>query len=411
MFWMMFISILWLISYVAAQESAVTTSITVIDEPTICTMQYDPVCGEDGTTYGNACMAQSVKIAYTGECVEEVVDEPAPIACTREYMPVCANVQVQCIAAPCFPVQETFANRCVAEAAWTEVIFEWDCNIAQWWVTEPTASDIVTWAYDLGITKYSNTTQFMYDAPVTREQAAKMIMTAIDTSSVEQWMIKQQDGSCEWNDADQIDISLINYVDVSCEKWLFRGSNGNFMPQAYLTDTDARTVMYRVAEYVPVLADHLALVILAATNDVALTRGELLTALYTIYQQIQPVLTLDPPTLWVISWDMFIGDYHLISYNNTWVTNTGITMMLDGTNLQAKICNNINGSYSIDSQSDIYFMNVGTLISTLMACADEQVSMIENSFALWWMVELDQTDADTLVMTMIWGDTLTWEKH
>lgn len=80
-------------------------------------MQYDPVCGEDGVTYGNSCMAQSVKIAYTGECKEEVVDEPAPIACTREYMPVCANVQVQCITAPCFPVQETFANACTAKAA------------------------------------------------------------------------------------------------------------------------------------------------------------------------------------------------------------------------------------------------------------------------------------------------------
>jgi hypothetical protein len=41
---------------------------------------------------------------------------------------------------------------------------------------------MVTWAYSLGITKYDNTTSFMYDYSVTREQAAKMIMTAIQAS-------------------------------------------------------------------------------------------------------------------------------------------------------------------------------------------------------------------------------------
>ncbi|MDD2907181.1 MAG: hypothetical protein PHH98_00935 [Candidatus Gracilibacteria bacterium] len=34
--------------------------------------------------------------------------------CTLEYAPVCAEVQVQCIKAPCFPVNETFGNACMA---------------------------------------------------------------------------------------------------------------------------------------------------------------------------------------------------------------------------------------------------------------------------------------------------------
>lgn len=41
----------------------------VVEEgPTMCTMQYAPVCWVDWVTYGNSCSAWKVKIAYTGEC-------------------------------------------------------------------------------------------------------------------------------------------------------------------------------------------------------------------------------------------------------------------------------------------------------------------------------------------------------
>lgn len=35
-------------------------------------------------------------------------------ACIELYQPVCASVQVECITAPCDPVQETFSNSCFA---------------------------------------------------------------------------------------------------------------------------------------------------------------------------------------------------------------------------------------------------------------------------------------------------------
>lgn len=37
--------------------------------------------------------------------------------CTKEYLPVCGKIQVQCIKAPCPPIATTFSNKCEAENA------------------------------------------------------------------------------------------------------------------------------------------------------------------------------------------------------------------------------------------------------------------------------------------------------
>lgn len=58
----------------------------------------------------------------------EVENNQKWIACTMDYNPVCGKVNVQCIKAPCDPVQETFSNKCVAESRWAFDLVPWECK-------------------------------------------------------------------------------------------------------------------------------------------------------------------------------------------------------------------------------------------------------------------------------------------
>ena len=107
----------------------------------ICAKEYNPVCGGNGRTYANPCVAKAsgADIKFIGECnppIKEAPDRTDPttssdttgVICTQEYAPVCAEVKIVCVRAPCDPINKTFSNSCMAKAAGASVLYGGECG-------------------------------------------------------------------------------------------------------------------------------------------------------------------------------------------------------------------------------------------------------------------------------------------
>ena len=202
------------------------------------------------------------------------------IMCTMEYTPVCGEIQVQCIKAPCPPIQQTYGNTCMADAAGAKVVSrgecpdiiggdndEHGCKASAWYSRSEelsqcirawdTDTNLILRAYQKGLTKYNMLDTFMPKSYITRQQAAKMLVTLIEKSGIDQWIIKQPAGTCERKDVKSLDPTLAEAVIQSCTKGLFQwSSEGYFLPHQAVTREHMGFLFNRLSTFIPKLKEY-----------------------------------------------------------------------------------------------------------------------------------------------------------
>ncbi|MDP3646026.1 MAG: PKD domain-containing protein [bacterium] len=70
-----------------------------------------------------ACMAP-----VSREVVGKVQINVGPIACTKEYKPVCGSKPIVCVTTPCNPIPTTYGNRCEMNADGASFLYEGQCK-------------------------------------------------------------------------------------------------------------------------------------------------------------------------------------------------------------------------------------------------------------------------------------------
>lgn len=253
-------------------------------------------------------------------------------ACTMQYAPVCGSVQVQCITAPCNPVRQTFGNSCVA----------WLSHATN--VTQGACEDQTPPGWDTD--KYGCKPSTGY----TWNSRARQCLRSWE-SRVRVVTIAPQTVACTG-------VGPMNCLQAKFiwpKEWgnLYFGIKGFDFVSGYT---------YRL---------------LVLENRIANPVADGSSIEYSLIKILSKRLTT------IITDAGILGNWNLIGFNGSNLSTlkpdlTPINLNLTADRFSIKICNSMNGSYSLVGNT---FSN-SMMMSTKMACFDTAINTMENAWNL-----------------------------
>jgi len=106
---------------------------------------------------------------------------------------------------------------------------------------------VIQWMYDNWLTIYSTPQTFMSNNYLTREQASKFfVQFATTVLDKDKWLIESYN---IYSDIDNADSSLKDFIVYASMMWLFKWSNGKFMPFNKLSQAQALAVTIRMLDW------------------------------------------------------------------------------------------------------------------------------------------------------------------
>lgn len=129
-------------------------------------------------------------------------------------------------------------------------------SVSLWWINNwttqnnNTASDLeiaIQWMYDNWLTIYNTPKTFMSNNYLTREQASKFfVQFATTVLWKNKWNVKSYN---IYSDISNANPTLKDYIIYASNMWLFKWSNGKFMPFSNLTQAQALAVTIRLLDW------------------------------------------------------------------------------------------------------------------------------------------------------------------
>lgn len=107
--------------------------------------------------------------------------------------------------------------------------------------------DAINWMFDNWLTIYKNPKQFWVYNEMTREQSSKFFSNFYKTVFEKPLIMPTEN---PFNDIDNADPTLIDYIKYSYNLWLFKGTNWKFMPFNSITKAQSLAVIIRMIAWV-----------------------------------------------------------------------------------------------------------------------------------------------------------------